>query len=152
MSTAPRSGGSRKPKGKKGPMKGTGGHGRKKLEGKGPTPKAADREYHPAHKRAKAVAKRSGAGAAGPGGRGQTRSKSRGSKASSEMVYGRNSVVEALRAHVPVATMYVATRIDTAPAGLPLAMGMSADVKVDTGHKRHLFGSDETVAGTTPAK
>ena len=27
MSTAPRSGGSRKPKGKKGPMKGTGGHG-----------------------------------------------------------------------------------------------------------------------------
>ena len=29
------------------------------------------------------------------------------------MVYGRNSVVEALRADVPVATMYIATRIDT---------------------------------------
>ena len=29
------------------------------------------------------------------------------------MVYGRNSVVEALRADVPVATMYLATRIDT---------------------------------------
>ena len=51
MSTAPRSGGSRKPKGKKGPMKGTGGHGRKALEGKGPTPKAEDRAWHPAGKR-----------------------------------------------------------------------------------------------------
>jgi 23S rRNA (guanosine2251-2'-O)-methyltransferase len=37
--------------GKKGPHKGTGGHGRRKLEGKGPTPKAEDRVYHAAHKR-----------------------------------------------------------------------------------------------------
>ncbi|NCV81551.1 MAG: 23S rRNA (guanosine(2251)-2'-O)-methyltransferase RlmB, partial [Actinobacteria bacterium] len=33
-------------KGKKGPLKGTGGHGRKALEGRGPTPKAEDRPYH----------------------------------------------------------------------------------------------------------
>jgi 23S rRNA (guanosine2251-2'-O)-methyltransferase len=97
----------------KGATVGSGGQRRRGLEGKGPTPKAADREYHPAHKRATSAAKRSGGGAAGPGGRGQARSKSRGSKASSEMVYGRNSVVEALRADVPVATMYIATRIDT---------------------------------------
>ena len=38
-------------KNKKGPQKGTGGLGRKALEGKGPTPKAEDRTYHPAGKR-----------------------------------------------------------------------------------------------------
>ena len=36
--------------------------------------------------------------------------------------------------------------IDQAPAGLPLHMGLSAEVSVDTGHKRHLFGSDEQLA------
>jgi 23S rRNA (guanosine2251-2'-O)-methyltransferase len=100
-------------KSSKGATVGSGGQRRRGLEGKGPTPKAAEREYHPAHKRARVAAKRSGSGAPGPGGRGQARSKSRSSKASSEMVYGRNSVVEALRADVPVATMYLATRIDT---------------------------------------
>ncbi|GAA2031663.1 23S rRNA (guanosine(2251)-2'-O)-methyltransferase RlmB [Terrabacter terrae] len=99
-------------KSSKGATVGSGGQRRRGLEGKGPTPKAADREYHPAHKRAKAAAKRSGTGSSA-GGRGPARPKSRGSKASSEMVYGRNSVVEALRAEVPVATMYIATRIDT---------------------------------------
>ena len=97
----------------KGATVGSGGQRRRGLEGKGPTPKAADREYHPAHKRAKAAAKRSG-GPGGPasGARGQVRPQRR-AKGSSEMVYGRNSVVEALRAQVPVATMYLATRIDT---------------------------------------
>jgi 23S rRNA (guanosine2251-2'-O)-methyltransferase len=41
------------------------------------------------------------------------RSGSRRGKASSEIVAGRNSVVEALRAEVPVTTMYVAGRIDS---------------------------------------
>jgi 23S rRNA (guanosine2251-2'-O)-methyltransferase len=98
-------------KGGKGATVGSGGQRRRGLEGKGPTPKAADREYHPAHKRARAVAKRSG----GPGGSGAAagRGPARRSKASSEMVYGRNSVVEALRADIPVSTMYLASRIDT---------------------------------------
>lgn len=47
-------------KNKKGPTTGTGGHGRKSLEGKGPTPKAEDREYHKAHKN-KQLAERSAA-------------------------------------------------------------------------------------------
>ncbi|MBU4466161.1 MAG: 23S rRNA (guanosine(2251)-2'-O)-methyltransferase RlmB, partial [Actinobacteria bacterium] len=42
---------------KKGPLKGTGGLGRKSLEGRGPTPKAEDRAWHPAGKR-KAAAER----------------------------------------------------------------------------------------------
>ena len=36
---------------KKGPTKGTGGNGRRALEGRGPTPKAEDRAWHPAGKR-----------------------------------------------------------------------------------------------------
>jgi 23S rRNA (guanosine2251-2'-O)-methyltransferase len=93
----------------KGPTVGSGGQRRRGLEGKGPTPKASDREYHPAHKRAKAAAKQSSR----PGERGSARPQHRKAKASSEMVYGRNSVVEALRANIPVATMYIATRIDS---------------------------------------
>ncbi len=90
---------------KKGPQVGSGGQRRRGLEGKGPTPKAADRPNHKAHKMAKAADRRSGA----TGGRTSTRK----NEASSEMVAGRNSVLEALRAEVPVTTMYVAGRIDS---------------------------------------
>ncbi|MGL4743826.1 MAG: 23S rRNA (guanosine(2251)-2'-O)-methyltransferase RlmB [Dermatophilaceae bacterium] len=104
--------------GKKGPTVGSGGVRRRGLEGKGPTPKAVDRPNHQAYKRAAASAKRAGGAAGGrdgsrgaPGGR-SGRSSTRRDKASSEVVAGRNAVVEALRAHVPVTTMYVAGRID----------------------------------------
>ncbi len=92
---------------KKGPTVGSGGQRRRGLEGKGPTPKAGDRPNHKAHKMAKA-AERSSGGRPASG-----RSGSRKSPASSEVVAGRNSVLEALRAHVPVTTMYVAGRIDS---------------------------------------
>jgi len=32
--------------------------------------------------------------------------------------------------------------IDEAPADLPLSAGLSVEVEIDTGHKRHLFGAD----------
>ena len=89
---------------KKGSTVGSGGQRRRGLEGKGPTPKAGDRPNHKAHKMAKAAEKRGG-------GRPPQRSPKK-SAASSEVVAGRNSVVEALRAGVPVTTMYVAGRID----------------------------------------
>ena len=55
---------------KKGPMKGTGGHGRKSLEGKGPTPKAEDRSWHVAGKRKAAQERYAAAGGTGrPGAR-----------------------------------------------------------------------------------
>jgi 23S rRNA (guanosine2251-2'-O)-methyltransferase len=92
---------------KKGPTTGTGGHGRKALEGKGPTPKAEDRPYHKAYK-SKQLAERSAAkrlaGKAAPG-----RAKS---KPGEEYVTGRNSVVEALRAGIPAKALHVAIRID----------------------------------------
>jgi 23S rRNA (guanosine2251-2'-O)-methyltransferase len=104
-----RRGAVRKGASKKGASVGSGGQRRRGLEGRGPTPRAEDRPQHKANKLAKAAAKRPG-GRAAPGGRGgPTR---RGGKASSEVVAGRNSVVEALRAEVPVTTMYVAGRID----------------------------------------
>ncbi|MDV3223118.1 23S rRNA (guanosine(2251)-2'-O)-methyltransferase RlmB [Intrasporangium sp.] len=90
---------------------GSGGQRRRGLEGKGPTPKAVDREYHPAHKKARTAAKRGTAG--GPRGSGPAGRQQRRSKGSSEIVAGRNSVVEALRADIPVSTMYVASRIDS---------------------------------------
>ncbi|MDY6054737.1 23S rRNA (guanosine(2251)-2'-O)-methyltransferase RlmB [Micrococcus sp.] len=107
MSIAPRSGGSRKPKGKKGPSKGTGGHGRKALEGRGPTPKAEDRVYHKAH-RAKVLAERSAA-KRGPVRGDQVRGRV---KLTDETVSGRNPVLEALRAGIPAKALHVAVRIE----------------------------------------
>ena len=110
MSIAPRSGGSRKPKGKKGPQKGSGGQGRKALQGRGPTPKAEDRVYHKAH-RAKQLAERSAAkrpgGAARPASRANRRAKSM-----EETVSGRNPVVEALRAGIPAKSLHVSVRVE----------------------------------------
>jgi 23S rRNA (guanosine2251-2'-O)-methyltransferase len=83
----------------KGAAKGTGGHGRRKLSGKGPTPAAADRPGHPAQRRAAAAARRSAGRTGGPG-----RGEGRGSD---EVVVGRNPVVEALRAVVPATRLLI---------------------------------------------
>jgi len=79
------------------PTAGSGGRVRRGLEGKGPTPKAADRPNHKAYK----AKKRAESDAAK---RPQRRSKS----SDAEWVAGRNPVVEALRAGVPVTGLYVA--------------------------------------------
>jgi 23S rRNA (guanosine2251-2'-O)-methyltransferase len=89
------------------PTAGSGGRVRRGLEGKGPTPKASDRPQHKAYRDKRAAAKR----AARPGGAGgRSRSASRGGD--SEWVAGRNAVVEALRAKVPVTSLYVAERAE----------------------------------------
>ena len=104
--------GNRSVKKKKGPTIGTGGHGRKALEGKGPTPKAEDRVYHKAHKN-KQLAERSAAKrGATPRGAGARRSTGPKGRATEEFVTGRNSVVEALRAGVPAKALHVAIRIE----------------------------------------
>ena len=97
---------------KKGPSAGSGGQRRKGLEARGATPKATERTKHPAHQSAVRGAKRAAAPGARParsGGSGATRK----AKGSSEIVYGRNSVLEALRADIPVTTMYVAGRLES---------------------------------------
>ncbi len=107
-----RRGATRKPGSKKGASVGSGGKGRRALEGRGPTPKAEDRPYHAAAKR-KVAAER----AASPSGAAQrTRAPrdlgSRTRRSGVEVVAGRNPVVEALRAGVPCAGVWLAHQID----------------------------------------
>ena len=96
-----RKGAVRKSGTKKGQVVGSGGQRRRGLAGRGATPKAVDRPYHPAHKRAKAAAKVAG-------GRPPQRRKDDGP----EYVVGRNPVLECLRAGVPATALYVATNSD----------------------------------------
>lgn len=117
-----RKGAMRKGASRKGPTVGSGGQKARSLQGRGPTPKAEDRDKHTASKRrasAQRVAERRGEAMAKGGraavrttGAPPSRSRPKTAKASSEMVAGRNSVVEALRAEIPANTMYVAGRID----------------------------------------
>jgi 23S rRNA (guanosine2251-2'-O)-methyltransferase len=97
------------------PRPGTGGYGKRKLEGKGPTPPAHMRPGHPAQRRSA----RAEQGAAGPGastgGRGGQQLDTAGRPHRTdgpEMVAGRNAVLEALRAHVPGAALYLAYRTE----------------------------------------
>lgn len=112
----PRPGAVRKTR--KGPQVGSGGQGRQALEGRKPTPKAEDRPYHPAGKR-KAAQERYEATvggrkkAAGSTDAPQRTQRARSAKGDdAEMVTGRNSVLEALRAKIPASTLYVASRIE----------------------------------------
>jgi 23S rRNA (guanosine2251-2'-O)-methyltransferase len=114
---------------------GTGGYGKRKLEGKGPTPPAELRPGHPAQRRAAAQKKgaQGGAGGArtaggagtaggragsrGAGSRGQARGavgdpRARGAGSAAELVAGRNPVIEALRAGVPATALHVGPRLD----------------------------------------
>ncbi|MFH8937053.1 23S rRNA (guanosine(2251)-2'-O)-methyltransferase RlmB [Streptomyces griseosporeus] len=93
----------RRMSGKKGAQVGSGGQRRKGLEGKGPTPPAEMRKGHKKNRLANAKAKQS---ARRPAPRG------RGGKSASELVVGRNPVVEALRGGVPASTLYVQQFID----------------------------------------
>jgi 23S rRNA (guanosine2251-2'-O)-methyltransferase len=84
--------------GKGNPTAGSGGRVRRGLEGKGPTPKAKDREGHVAYKRRR-QGEKAAARSRKPAGR---------TGGDAEWVIGRNSVVEALRARMPVTGLYVA--------------------------------------------
>ncbi len=103
-------------KGKKGPTKGTGGHGRKSLEGKGPTPKAEDRSWHVAGKRKAAQERYVAAGGTPRQARGADKGSTRGARPrqgeDTETVTGRNSVLEALRARIPATALYIAQRVE----------------------------------------
>jgi 23S rRNA (guanosine2251-2'-O)-methyltransferase len=108
------------------PRPGTGGYGRGKLEGKGPTPPAEMRPGHPAQRAAARSAKAAAAGSQRPrpgqaasgaqrprpapaaADRGPQRHDRRDD--SPEMVAGRNPVVESLRAKVPALALYVTGR------------------------------------------
>ena len=84
---------------KKGPTVGSGGVRRRGLEGKGATPPAHQRPHHPAGKRAAKAARQA-----------QGRHKKTDD---TEIVLGRNPVLECLRAGVPATALYVALGADS---------------------------------------
>lgn len=101
---------------------GSGGQGRQALEGRGPTPKAEDREYHAKYKEKKArerydaakarYAERTGGAAGGRPAGGRSAGGRPAKKDESELVTGRNAVLEALRAKIPATTLYIAARVE----------------------------------------
>jgi 23S rRNA (guanosine2251-2'-O)-methyltransferase len=101
-------------KNKKGPTVGSGGNGRRALEGKGPTPKATDRSWHVAGKRKAAQERLDAARAKHGKGVADAKPVRRAPKkeGDAEIVTGRNSVVEALRAKIPATTLYLAARLE----------------------------------------
>ncbi|MGQ0623614.1 MAG: 23S rRNA (guanosine(2251)-2'-O)-methyltransferase RlmB [Sporichthyaceae bacterium] len=145
-----RKGAMRKPGTKKGPVVGSGGNKSKTLTtGRGPTPKATERTGHPAARKAAAAARRAAAPTGkAPSGSGSRRPSSRATKESSEIVVGRNSVVEALEAMIPASAMYVAERVDAdervraalklcAAASIPLLEITRAELDRITHHAHH---------------
>lgn len=97
---------------KKGPTVGSGGVRRRGLEGKGATPPAHQRPHHPAGKRAAKTARKQ-----------QGRPKKTDD---TEIVLGRNPVLECLRAGAPATALYVALGAD-ADERLTEAVQIAAD-------------------------
>ncbi len=138
------------------PRPGTGGYGKRRLEGKGPTPPAHMRPGHPAQRRAAAQAAgrpatqaeassaaRGAASSAARGARRPTRGadnrdnpaatqpsapRSRGAGDAPEVVAGRNAVLESLRARVPAVALYAGPRLDADPR-----VGELIQIAADTG-------------------
>ncbi len=122
------------------PRPGTGGYGRRKLEGKGPTPPAELRPGHPAQRRsaAKNRGNRGGAGSGAgrdgargaPGGPGAPAAPARrGAGSAAEIVAGRNAVLESLRAAVPATALHVGPRLD-ADERIGEAITLAADARI----------------------
>ena len=90
---------------------GSGGNNKRRLAGKGPTPKAVDRPYHPAAKRKAAAASAPKKGK--PASRSEKEPRERREyEVQDDVIVGRNPVVEALRAGVAVKRVMVARGID----------------------------------------
>lgn len=90
---------------------GSGGNNKRRLSGKGPTPKAVDRPYHPAAKRKAAAASAPKKGK--PSSRSEKEPRERREyEVQDDVIVGRNPVVEALRAGVAVKRVMVARGID----------------------------------------
>lgn len=127
---------------KKGATTGTGGKNKRRLAGKGPTPKAEDRPYHAAAKRKKATSAKETRPRA-------PRQKSERPKGGGELVAGRNAVVEALRAGVPATELIIARSIDVddrITESLKLAMAIHLPIReVHRAEVEGLSGSSQGV-------
>jgi 23S rRNA (guanosine2251-2'-O)-methyltransferase len=91
---------------------GSGGQGRQALEGRKPTPKAEDRPYHPAGKAKLAKERLDAARKRHGGGKDDAKRTPRKKSDDTELVTGRNAVLEALRTKIPATTLYVAAKVE----------------------------------------
>ena len=93
---------------------GSGGRVRRGLEGKGPTPRAEDRPYHKAYRKRGPEEPGRTAGSKPKGSRSGGRSAKAGGTPTSgaDWVIGRNPVLEALQAGLPVRRAYVADGVE----------------------------------------
>jgi 23S rRNA (guanosine2251-2'-O)-methyltransferase len=141
-----RRGATRNANSKKGASVGTGGKGRRALEGKGPTPKAEDRTYHKAYKdkqRAEAIAAKQPATPA----KSRPRDRSSGNL---ELVVGRNSVLEALRTGMRANVLHVYNRIDAddrVTEIVSLAVGLNVEVRETTKARLDTLADGQTHQG-----
>lgn len=87
---------------------GSGGNNKRRLAGKGPTPKAVDRPYHPAAKRKAAAQVKAKSSTRRPKEARETRE----FEVQDDVIVGRNPVLEALRAGVSIKRVMVARGID----------------------------------------
>lgn len=93
---------------------GSGGNNKRRLAGKGPTPKAEDRTYHPAAKRKATAANKPKSSARRPKNERATHTprEKRSYEVQDDVIVGRNPVLEALRAGIAVRRVMVARGVD----------------------------------------
>lgn len=89
---------------KAGPKVGSGGRHKKALAGKGPTPKAEDRTYHPAYKKKQQREAREAQAAARA--KAQTRTPVK-AREGNDLVLGRNAVIEAAQSGLEVKQIFI---------------------------------------------
>lgn len=94
-------------KSKKGPTKGSGGKGRRALEGKSGTLPAEQRHWYEGKQRAKAARR-----AASSGGRSSAPQGADRRRPESDLLVGRNPVLEALRTGLPATRLFLANSLD----------------------------------------
>ncbi len=130
--------------GSSGNTAGSGGRVRRGLEGKGPTPKAEDRPYHKAYRKrgpnepGKSSDRKPGA----------ARARTSASRPSHDWVVGRNPVLEALQAGLPIRRAYLADGVErddrlrdilkyAADKGVPLMQASRTELDRLTGGAVH---------------
>jgi 23S rRNA (guanosine2251-2'-O)-methyltransferase len=127
---------------------GSGGRVRRGLEGKGPTPKAEDRPYHKAYRKRRPEEPGRTEGKPKTSARRGPRPTGNTATAGSDWVIGRNPVLEALQAGLPVRRAYVAEGVErdsrlrdilkyAADHGIPLLQATRAELDRLTGGGVH---------------
>ncbi|HOC13495.1 MAG TPA: 23S rRNA (guanosine(2251)-2'-O)-methyltransferase RlmB [Propionicimonas sp.] len=128
---------------------GSGGRVRRGLEGKGPTPRAEDRPYHKAYRKRRPDDPQKTVGGKPKGAKsGRSAGPSGTATAGADWVIGRNPVLEALQAGLPVRRAYVADGVErddrlrdilkfAAENGVPLLQATRAELDRLTGGGVH---------------